>query len=118
MRTGWLGDADLRAVVASSAGLVLPSLDEGFGLPVLEALACGRPVLASDLPVLREVAGDHALFAPPDEEAIADGLARLAATADGDREQAARRAWASRFTWEDTADQTLATYRAARAERT
>ena len=55
---GFLDDAPLRAAVAGARALVLPSRDEGFGLPVLEALAAGTPVLASDLPVLREVGGD------------------------------------------------------------
>jgi glycosyltransferase involved in cell wall biosynthesis len=64
LRTGYLPEPELRSVVAGAAALVLPSRDEGFGLPVLEALACGVPVVCSDLPALREVAGGPARFAP------------------------------------------------------
>lgn len=53
--TGFLGDDELRQVMAGSRGLAYPSLYEGFGLPPLEALACGRPVVVSDLPVMHEV---------------------------------------------------------------
>ncbi|NMM30101.1 MAG: glycosyltransferase family 4 protein, partial [Cellulomonas sp.] len=65
--TGWLDHADLTTLVAGSRALVLPSIDEGFGLPVLEALAAGRPVVVSDIAVLREVAGPHAITAPHDD---------------------------------------------------
>ena len=73
--TGWLDDDDLRRLVAGAACLVLPSLDEGFGLPVLEALACGRPVVVSDVPALREVGGPHVVVAAgPGPEALADAV--------------------------------------------
>src|SRR5205085_1852076 len=62
---GYVDDADLRAVVAGAALLALPSRDEGFGLTLLEALAAGTPVVASDLPVLREVGGDQVTWAAP-----------------------------------------------------
>lgn len=113
VRTGWLEDEDLRSVVAGSAGLILPSLDEGFGLPVLEALACGRPVLASDLPVLREVAGEEAVYAEPTLEGLTDGLHRLMDRPDGAAERDRRRARAGQFTWAATAARTLDAYRAA-----
>jgi glycosyltransferase involved in cell wall biosynthesis len=72
---GFLADVPLRAVVAGARALVLPSRDEGFGLPVVEALAAGTPVLASDLPVLREVGGEHVVYAAPgDADAFAAGL--------------------------------------------
>ncbi|MCW2777920.1 MAG: putative Glycosyltransferase [Frankiales bacterium] len=94
---GFLDDAALRSVVAHASGLVLPSRDEGFGLPVLEALAAGTPVLASDLPVLREVGGDVVAYAAPgDAEAFADGLRRVLAD-PGD--PGLRRARAAAFTW-------------------
>lgn len=111
--TGWLTDVDLRATVAGCAGLVLPSLDEGFGLPVVEALACGRPVLASDIPALREVGGDQVVFAQPNPEALAEGLERLVAMPDGAAEQAARRSRAALFSWDHTARATLEVYREA-----
>ncbi|MGH3624526.1 MAG: glycosyltransferase family 4 protein, partial [Sciscionella sp.] len=75
IRTGYLSDVDLRSVVAGAGALVLPSRNEGFGLPVLEALACNVPVVCSDLPALREVAGDQATLVPySDAEALADAL--------------------------------------------
>src|SRR5262249_46563060 len=57
--------AELAALYRGATLVLLPSDSEGFGLPALEALACGAPVLCSDLPVLREVAGAAALYAPP-----------------------------------------------------
>ena len=109
--TGWLRDDELHAVVAGSRALVLPSIDEGFGLPVLEALATGRPVVVSDIPVLREVAGEHAITAPPhDVEALAAALAQASAAPHDASACQARRDWAGRFTWAACADRTLDTY--------
>ncbi len=112
--TGFLADADLRSVVAGAACLVLPSLYEGFGLPVLEALACGVPVLASDLPVLREVGGDVVAHAPVgDVDAFAAGL--LAVLADPGA-PGPRRARAATATWGRCAGLTLEAYRRATSE--
>lgn len=111
MRTGWLDEADLRQVVAGATALVLPSLDEGFGLPALEALACGRPVLASDIPALREVTGGFAELADPrDEESLADGLHRILAADDDPHVQTARRDHARAWTWARFADATVSVY--------
>lgn len=116
VRTGWLDDTTLRALVAGARALVLPSLDEGFGLPVVEALAAGRPVLAGDVPALREVGGTVTTYAvPTDDDALVDGLDRVLAVDDGPDERAARRAWAATFTWARTADATLDAYRRALA---
>jgi len=112
--TGWLDDHDLRRLVAGSRALVLPSVDEGFGLPVLEALAAGRPVVVSDIPVLHEVAGPHAIAAAPgDPDALADALARAANAPDDDAARARRRTWARRLTWAACADRTLDVYLAS-----
>lgn len=109
--TGWLDDNDLTTLVAGSRALVLPSIDEGFGLPVLEALATGRPVVVSDIPVLREVAGPHAIAAPYDDpEALADALLRAWTAPDDDDARNGRRAWARQFTWSSCADRTLDVY--------
>jgi glycosyltransferase involved in cell wall biosynthesis len=113
--TGYLDDPTLRSVVAGAQCLVYPSLYEGFGLPPVEALAAGVPVLASDLPVTREVLGDAAmLVSGTDVDALAAGLAAmLRADRAGDRER--RRAQARRWTWEGCVDATLDAYAAALA---
>lgn len=109
LTTGYLDDEALRPLVAGAAALVLPSRDEGFGLPVLEALATGTPVVASDLPVLREVAGELATYAAVGEaEAFAEALRSVLAD-PGDR--AARQARAADFTWALAAQRTRAVHR-------
>ena len=98
----------LRAVVAGARALVLPSRDEGFGLPVLEALAAGTPVLASDLPVLREVGGPHARYAAVgDPEAFADGLRALL---EAPPDPAPGVAHAAAHTWRRSAERHRAAY--------
>jgi glycosyltransferase involved in cell wall biosynthesis len=73
---GRVDDADLVALLTGAAALAFPSRAEGFGLPPLEAVACGTPAVVSDLPVLRESAGGSATFVPPgDAEAWTDALA-------------------------------------------
>jgi glycosyltransferase involved in cell wall biosynthesis len=111
--TGFLGDEELRQVVAGSRGLAFPSLYEGFGLPPLEALACGRPVVVSDLPVMHEVLGGHGRFVPVgDVDALADALGRLPRDED-EQAVAARRSHASAFTWRRCAERTRAGYELA-----
>ncbi len=110
-RTGFLADDDLRSLVAGSRALALPSLDEGFGLPLLEALACGRPVMTSELPVTLEVAGPHAHAGDPyDVDSLTEALAATLAEPDGIPERQARQTWAGEFTWEACADATLRVY--------
>ena len=100
---GYLDDTELRPVVAGASALVLPSRDEGFGLPVLEALAAGTPVVASDLPVLREIGGEHVAYAAVgDAEAFA---AALQAVLDAPGDARARRAHAAPYTWQRSADE-------------
>jgi glycosyltransferase involved in cell wall biosynthesis len=80
--TGYAADDDKAALLSGATALAYPSLYEGFGLPVLEAMACRTPVLTSDVSSLPEVAGDAALLVNPlDTEAIAAGIARLVADA-------------------------------------
>ncbi len=78
-RTGWLSDSDKRALLRGSAGFAYPSRAEGFGLPVLEALAAGAPVAAGQIPSTVELFGDAViLFDPEDPRAVGAGLRQLA----------------------------------------
>jgi glycosyltransferase involved in cell wall biosynthesis len=108
----WVSSEELEGLWAISQAFVFPSLYEGFGLPVLEAMARGVPVACSDASSLPEVAGDAALlFDPLDVDAIASALARLLAESSLSatlRERGLRRVRG--FTWEQTAQQTLASY--------
>lgn len=75
---GWVAEEDLPAIYCGATAFVFPTKHEGFGIPVLEALACGLPTIASDLPVLREVAGDAVLyFDHNDKRAISNAMARI-----------------------------------------
>ncbi len=112
--TGPVSDDDLVALYSEASLFVLPSLHEGFGLPALEAMACGVPVVASDIPVLREVLGEAARFvAPTDVGGIATVMGRVL-TDEAERmtliERGRRRA--ERFTWRETAQRTFAVYEA------
>jgi glycosyltransferase involved in cell wall biosynthesis len=114
IRTGYLADVDLRSVVAGASALVLPSRDEGFGLPVLEALACNVPVVCSDVPALREVSGGHALLTPVgDADALAHAMFEAVETPPNATAQAARRTHASGYTWRRCAEATLVAYHRA-----
>lgn len=108
--TGYVDEGDKVALLGGAAGLALPSRYEGFGLPVLEAMAVGTPVLTSNVSALPEVAGEAALYVDPeDEEQIADGMRRLLeddGLRDSLREKGLERA--GRFTWEETARRTAA----------
>lgn len=109
---GYLDDSRLRRVTAGAACLIFPSLYEGFGLPPLEALASGVPVVASDLPVLREVLGTHAEFVEPDDaDELAAALARVLART---HDPVPGRQWAARWTWRRCAEATLSAYDTAR----
>ncbi|MGH3855777.1 MAG: glycosyltransferase family 4 protein [Pseudonocardiaceae bacterium] len=113
---GYLDEVDLRRVVAGAAALVLPSLEEGFGLPVLEAMAAGVPVVCSDLPALREVAGGLATLVPPgDPDALATALASVDGAGHDPAGAAARQAHAARYTWQACAQATVHAYRTALA---
>jgi glycosyltransferase involved in cell wall biosynthesis len=104
---GFVNEADLPALYRNAALFAFPSLYEGFGLPVLEAMACGVPVVCSDASSLPEVAGDAALLVDPhDEDALAEALARVLEETDLRREMIIRGlAQAARFTWERAARQ-------------
>lgn len=112
--TGWLHHSDLVTVVAGASALAFPSRYEGFGMPPLEAMATGVPVVVSDLPVLHEVCGPHARFvAVGDVDGLVEALAAASADTDLAAEQA-RRDHAATFSWERTARAATEAYRAAR----
>lgn len=107
---GHVDQPDLPALISGARALAMPSLYEGFGLPVLEAMACGTPVVASNVSSLPEVAGDAALLVDPhDTDALAEALAR--SLTDEDLHAELRRRGlqrAQQFTWHRAAQQTLA----------
>lgn len=104
---GYVPKDELARLYRGAAALVLPSRYEGFGLPVVEAMASGTPVVAAPDEALREVAGDAAVFAFPEE--LAAGVEQ--ALADRARLVAAGLERARRFRWEETARRTLDVYR-------
>jgi alpha-1,3-rhamnosyl/mannosyltransferase len=105
--TGAVSDDELAAIYTGAHALVFPSDDEGFGLPPVEALACGTPVAASDVPALREVLAGRATLRAVDD---LDGL--VAAAESAERPAPPPPAW----TWEDAAHATWQVYCDAAAE--
>ncbi len=115
---GYAGAADLRLIVAGARTLVMPSRDEGFGLPALEGLAAGSDVIVSDVPAMVEVTGGLATVFPiGDAQALTAALADRAdppdpaAAADLRRR---RRAYAADWTWQRCAERSMGAYRIAR----
>lgn len=108
---GYLEKGALADLYREAACLVLPSRYEGFGLPVLEAMACGTPVVAAPEPALREVGGDAAIYAEPAD--LADAVRR--AVRERDRWAAAGIDRARSFSWDETARRTVEAYERALA---
>src|SRR6185436_3524312 len=110
---GYLETVEIRALMAASVALVLPSLEEGFGLPVAEAMAAGLPVVCSRGSALEEVAGEAAtLVNPLDTRSIADGIESILDNpkkAEAQRERGFERS--QLFSWDETAARTLEFYR-------
>jgi glycosyltransferase involved in cell wall biosynthesis len=97
--------AELAEVYRRAAVVLVPSEAEGFGLPVIEALACGTPLVASDIPALREAGGPAATFAPVgDVGAWADAVRGVLANPDATPSRAERLAWSARFSWDAHAE--------------
>jgi glycosyltransferase involved in cell wall biosynthesis len=98
---GFVQDSDKPALLSAASAFCFPSLYEGFGLPVLEALACGVPLVVSDIPALHEVAGSAATFVPAEDvEAWKDALQKALSSKLEAKSY-------SKFTWEKTAEKTL-----------
>jgi glycosyltransferase involved in cell wall biosynthesis len=110
--TGYLGDDELRALYSAASVFVYPSIYEGFGLPVLEAMACGAPVITSDIPSLNETAGNAArLVSPNDAQALAKNVVDL--LENKSEQQYLSQAGikhSQQFSWEKTARATLDVY--------
>lgn len=111
--TGYLTDEELRALYSSCRVFVYPSLYEGFGLPPLEAMACGAPVIASRIPSIVEAVGTDAarLISPTDVQALARSIKEILSD-ENERHELSRTGQqrAMEFSWEKTARATLAVY--------
>jgi glycosyltransferase involved in cell wall biosynthesis len=110
---GYIPNADLPAVYSACLFFAYPSLWEGFGIPLIEAMACGAPVLSSAVTAIPEVAGDAALLVDPHSEAALAAAFMALGTDDALRARlaAAGPARAARFSWDRCAAETLAVYR-------
>lgn len=98
-------DSELQTLLAASSGLVTATFDEGFGLPMVEAMACGVPVLATRCGAIPEVCGEHALLVEPTVPALASGMRSLVHDrmfTDASRLDSAR-AWVRQYDWKQTA---------------
>jgi glycosyltransferase involved in cell wall biosynthesis len=103
-RLGFVDDDDLPFWYCGARAVLLPSLSEGFGIPIAEAFACGVPVVASHLPPLKEVGADEAEYVDPlDAASIRDGLTRI--SRGGGEGGGARRERARGFDWDEVAEQ-------------
>ena len=113
--TDYLHDEELQALYSTCRAFVYPSIYEGFGLPPLEAMACGAPVIASRIPALREILGEAAhFFDPQNKEQLSRAI--IDVTSDRPRQQRlidAGLQQAKNFSWEQTARATLAVYEVA-----
>ena len=110
--TGYLGDDDLRALYSTCSAMCYPALYEGAGLPPLEAMACGAPVITSDARAVVEMTGDGAMsVAAMDHRGLAQSIVKLLSTAS-EREALVQRGLkrAAQFTWERAAAETYETY--------
>jgi glycosyltransferase involved in cell wall biosynthesis len=112
VHAGGASNAGLAEAYRRAGAVLVPSEAEGFGLPVIEGLACGAAVVASDLPALREAGGPAAVYAPvADVPAWAEAVARVLTDPAFPPPRAARLAWAGRFTWDAHAAAVAGAYR-------
>jgi glycosyltransferase involved in cell wall biosynthesis len=117
--TGYVADEDLSALYSGALAFVFPSLYEGFGLPPLEAMQCGTPVIVSNTTSLPEVVGEAGLMVDPrDEEELCQAMLRIGREV-GLRSELGRRGVdrAAKFSWEKCAEETVKVYHAAAGDR-
>lgn len=110
---GTKSNADLAAIYHGALCYVQPSLSEGFGLPILEAMQCQTPVVSSRRGSLPEVGGKHAVYVEPKPAAIANGVKEVLSWSAHDRKQwlSSASKWAAGFTWQKTAAGTIDVYK-------
>ncbi|MDD1419075.1 glycosyltransferase family 4 protein [Dolichospermum sp. ST_sed1] len=115
--TGFVDDNDLAAIYSGAIGFIFPSLYEGFGLPVLEAMQCGCPVISSNTSSLPEVVGDAGfLVSPTDKDALCESILKLYCNSDLRAKYSQYSVdRAALFSWEKTASETLKFYRSIRS---
>lgn len=110
---GHIPQEDLEALLSGSRGLIFASLYEGYGIPILDAFACGVPVVTSTVGSMPEVAGDSAILVDPaDVNSIAEGITKVVRGAKAQVQKGEK--WVQNFSWEKTAEMTLNVYREAR----
>ena len=104
MMLGYVPEGELPSLMASATVLIYPSWTEGFGLPVIEGLATGTPVIAGTAPALREAGGSMALYVEPgSDEEIREAIEGVLQRADTPEDRAKRKQWASGFDWDESA---------------
>jgi alpha-1,3-rhamnosyl/mannosyltransferase len=107
---GYVPDTDMPALYSGASGFLFPAVHSGFGLPILEAMACGTPVLTSNTEAAPEVAGGHAILADPySVEDISQGFDKLLNASAEDIEKAV--SYARKFTWKKCAEETIKVYK-------
>ncbi len=113
---GWIDEEDKPALLQSAECLVFPSLYEGFGIPVIEAMAAGTTVVCSDIPVLREIAGDAALFCnPKNSEDFARNIQKVLSDKELRKKLTEKgKIQAQKFSWQKTAEKTFEMYKRER----
>ena len=118
--TGFVSDEELAALYTGAEAFLFPSLYEGFGLPILEAMACGTTIICSNTSSLPEVAGDTGVLLSPHEESLwvdAMNQALLRTEEEKRRDSSAAKSRANLFSWEKTARLTMAAYEKALARK-
>jgi glycosyltransferase involved in cell wall biosynthesis len=117
IKTGFVSDEELSHLYALATCLIQPSYYEGFGLPVLEAMTCGCPVIASHSSSLSEIKGPSLSINPDDPENIASSIIGLLEMPSHKKKDLVKEgyAWAEKFTWQKTAEETIKTYKKALA---